>query len=228
MWSSQKRSSEWSHFSHFIDWNATWLFFNNNQKSSSNFTNPRLNHLKSFKIKNLLNNLPTYSYLHTIFPKILLSPNCFHCNLPVTSSHWLTCQSSTHLKQIIQSAISEVINNADTDLPSAQLSNLIQSIYTHPSFDPVPTFLDPYSLNTTIKGLIPTPLIQSLQSANIPYKQASQLVIKILIKTSEEIYEQIWKPYCSAFANWKKTNNIILRHNLTKPQQHPTSNTKLH
>ena len=40
MWSSQKRASEWAHFSHFIDWNATWLYFNNNQKSSNNFTNP--------------------------------------------------------------------------------------------------------------------------------------------------------------------------------------------
>ena len=217
MWSSQKRASEWAHFSHFIDWNATWLYFNNNQKSSNNFTNPKLNHLKSFKIKNLLNNLPTYSHLHSILPNIFPSPNCFHCNLPVSSTHWLTCQNTSLLNQIIHSAISKVTQSADTDLPPHQLSDLIRAIYTHPSFNPTPTFLDPYSLYSTIRGLVPAPLIQSLQPFNIPYKQASQIVIKTLLEISDEVYEQIWKPYCSTLAQWKKTNNISLRHNSSQP-----------
>ena len=68
LWSSQRRTQEWSHFSHLIDWKASWLYFNNNQKVSYNFTNPKLNYLKSFKIKMLLNILLIHTYFHFIYP----------------------------------------------------------------------------------------------------------------------------------------------------------------
>jgi hypothetical protein len=224
IWSSQHRTSEWAHFAHFIDWNATWLYFNNNQKSSNNFTNPKLNHLKSFKIKNLLNDLPTYSHFHKRHPSTFPSPDCFHCSTPTSPTHWLTCLNHQLLDQIIHTTISKVIHGAEAELPSCDPKDLIQTIHTHPSFDHTPTFLDPYHLYSTIKGLVPTPLIQSLQPFNIPYKQASQIIIKILIEISEEIYEQVWKPYCSTFALWRKTNNITPKHKSSQltPVHHTT------
>src|SRR6185437_13890703 len=70
-----------------------------------------------------------------------------------SSTHWLTCQNTSLLNQIIHSAISKVTQSADTDLPPHQLSDLIRAIYTHPSINPTPTFLDSYSLYSTIRGL---------------------------------------------------------------------------
>ena len=51
LWSSQQHTNEWSHFTHYFDWNSTWLYFNNNQKASNNITNFKLSNLKAFKTK---------------------------------------------------------------------------------------------------------------------------------------------------------------------------------
>src|SRR6185436_8733143 len=59
LWSSQKRNDEWTPLAHHINWNSTWLYFNHNQKSTYNLTNFKFNQSKSFKIKTLLNELPT-------------------------------------------------------------------------------------------------------------------------------------------------------------------------
>ena len=37
---------------------------------------------------------------------------------------------------------------------------------------------------------------------------ASQTIIQILLDINDQIYSQIWKPYCIDFSNWKKNNNI--------------------
>ena len=208
LWSSQHRAQEWSHFSHLIDWNSSWLYFNNNQKPTYNFTNFKLNYLKSFKIKMLLNILPTNFYFHSIYPSIYISPNCFSCNSPDTSSHWYTCSNITSLWQIINSSIHEIISNANLNLPPHQLNNLIHTISSHPSFNPSPSTLYPYSLHSTLKGLISKPLVQSLDPFNISYSHASQLIIQILLKISDQIYNNIWIPYCTNFSYWKKANQI--------------------
>ena len=211
LWSSQQRTQEWLHFSHLIDWQASWLYFNNNQKISHNFTNFKLNYLKSFKIKFLLNILPTNFYFHSIYPSIFTSPNCFSCNSLDTSSHWYTCPSNTPLIQNINTAIHDIISNANLNLTPYQLNNLIYTISSHPSFNLLPSTLYPYSLHSTLKGLIPKPLIQSLNPFDISYSQASQLIIQILLKISDLTYNNIWIPYCTNFSHWKKACQIPTR-----------------
>jgi ribonuclease HI len=213
LWSSQHRAQEWSHFSHLIDWKASWLYFNNNQKVLHNFTNPKLNHLKSFKIKMLLNILPTHAYLHSIYPSIFISPNCFSCNHPDTPSHWYSCPDNTLLTQTINTSIHDIISNNNLNLPPYQLNNLIHTIISHPSFNPSPSQLYPYSRYSTLKGLIPVTLIQSLDPFEISYSQASQIIIKILLKISDQLYNNIWIPYCSNFSHWKRAREIPSRIN---------------
>ena len=48
-------------------------------------------------------------------------------------------------------------------------------------------------------------------------KEALSITIKLLLKLSNNIYEQIWKPYCAKLAQWKKDNHI--------PQQNPSRST---
>ena len=227
MWSSQKRNQEWSHFSHHIDWNSTWLYFNNNQKSSSNFTNLKLNHLKSFKVKILLNNLPTHFYFHSIFPNLFLSSNCFQCNLPDSSSHWYTCSSHNSLTQIINSCISETISKFNLNLSTLELNYLKHTISSHPSFSPHPSPLYPYSLHSTLKDLIPIPLIQSVQTFDLSYSLASQLIIQTLLKISNQLYDQIWKTYCINFSTWKRAHQISSNFSHTQsPHPYPRTLTR--
>ena len=223
MWFSQNRASEWSHFSNIIDWNSTWLYFNNNQKRSYNFTNPKLNHLKSFKIKMLLNNLPTHSYFHSISPNIFPSSYCFQCNLPESPTHWYTCSHYNLLLQIIHLSISETISSFTLNFSHHELNYLIHTISSHPSFSLHSSSHYPYSLHSIFRGLISTPLIQCILPFDISYSIASQIIIQILIKISNQLYNQIWKSYCINFSTWKKAHQISSTHVLTPHQQQPLS-----
>jgi hypothetical protein len=168
----------------------------------------------------LLNILPTNFYFHSIYPSVYISSNCFSCNSLDTSSHWYTCPNSTPLTQIINSSIHEIISIANLNLPPYQLNNLIYTISSHPSFNPLPSTLYPYSLHSTLKGLIPKPLIQSLDPFEISYSHASQLIIQILLKISDQIYNNIWIPYCTNFSHWKKAHqipNYPIPHTLPRP-----------
>src|ERR1043165_6533489 len=91
MWSFQKCNVEWDFLISQIDWRSTWLYFNHNQKTTHNFINFKLNYFKSFKIKILLNELPTYFYFHKIYPHIFHNNNCFYCSLPDSLTHWCLC-----------------------------------------------------------------------------------------------------------------------------------------
>jgi len=207
MWASQKRNSEWSYFNQDIDWRSTWLYFNHNQKPSYNITNFRLNQLKSFKTKILLNELPTYSLYHTIYPNQYPDTTCFHCNLSNSPSHWRTCVNPSLLNQIIQTSTTQIILNNLPDLDTYQKHNLINKILQHPALNSLYTLPNTFYSNLTLKGLIPKSLISTIQNSDIPYKTASQIIIDILLNINEQSYEQLWKTYCIHFSNWKKQQN---------------------
>ena len=147
----------------------------------------------------LLNILPTHAYFHNIYPYLFTSPNCFSCNNPDSSSHWYMCTSHT-LTQIINSTIHNTLSNYNLDLSSPQLNNLTYTISSHPAFHPQPSQLYPFSLHSTLKGLIPISLIKSLDPFDIPYSNASQLIIKLLLNIFDQLYNNIWIPYCINFS----------------------------
>jgi hypothetical protein len=191
MWSSQKRNNEWSHINHYIDWQSTWLYLNHNQKPSSNFTSFKLNQSKAFKIKFLLNELPTHFSFHNIYPTIFTNTSCFRCNLPDSHSHWLTCLNSSLITNIINSSIQHILSKAELDLSTSQLHELIRKIQKHPSFDRIPFQANSFYLNLTLKGLIPKALIETIHNYNIPTKIASQIIIQTLLDINDQIYNQI-------------------------------------
>jgi len=208
MWSSQKRNKEWEALVSQTDWRSTWFFFNHNQKTTHNVTNFKLNYLKSFKIKILLNELPTYFHFHKIYPYTFYNNNCFNCNLADSLTHWHTCSNPSLIFNIIQTSISEYINHTDLDLSTNQQEELIHKISNHYAFYPIPLQTNQHYLDITLKGLIPKSLIEIVQNFNISYKLVSQTIIAILLKVNELSYEQIWKPYCINFANWKQQQEL--------------------
>ena len=208
MWSSQKRNNKWAHINHYIDWQSTWLYLNHNQKPSSNFTSFKLNQSKAFKIKILLNQLPTHFSHHNTYPTTFTNTNCFRCNLLDSHSHWLTCSNSLLITNIINSSIQHILSKAELNLSTNQLHELIRSIQNHSSFDRIPFQANSFYLDLTLKGLIPKTLVETIHNYNIPTKIASQTIVQILLDINNQIYNQIWKPYCINFSNWKKINNI--------------------
>ena len=101
MWSSQHRMNSIITSSKNIDWNATWLFLNNNQKRSYNYTNFQLSSSKSFRTKNLLHILPTLSYFYNLYPSFFPNINCITCKQHEQLNHWINCSNNSKLFSII-------------------------------------------------------------------------------------------------------------------------------
>ena len=135
----------------------------------------------------LLNILPTHAHFHNIYPHIFTSPNCFSCNNLDSLSYWYTCPNHTLLNQTINSSIYDTITNSNLELSSYQLNNLIHTISSHPAFNLLLFQLYSFSLNFTLKGLIPISLIQSLDLFEISYSNAFQLIIRLLLKISDQL-----------------------------------------
>jgi hypothetical protein len=55
MWLSQNCNSKCLPYTNDIDWNSTWLYLNNNSKCSNLSTSLKLNTIRSFRIKLILN-----------------------------------------------------------------------------------------------------------------------------------------------------------------------------
>jgi ribonuclease HI len=218
MWSSQNRNSEWLQFTDDIDWQSTWLYINNNSKRSNLSTNLKSNTIKSFRIKLLLNELPTLSRLHLHYPSLITTNQCNYCNSNDNSTHWLYCPNNSTLPNIINTATSQTLQKLLPDLPTfdtflltSQLLNTLTSLNPFNTSNLLPS-------NLIIKGLVPNSLSQLL----IPYTQsksiASQILISLLLTINQNIFDQLWKPYCTQLQQWKLQNNIQIPHTSSKPK----------
>ena len=131
MWSSQHRMNNIIPLSPQIDWNATWLYLNNNTKKTNNYTNFSLNQSKSFKIKILLNILPTLHYLHELYPDNFQHNSCITCQTPEHLLHWLLCPNPINLTSIIAETITKIINHSLLDITQLQSQQLYYSLTQH-------------------------------------------------------------------------------------------------
>jgi hypothetical protein len=126
--------------------------------------------------------------------------------------HWCTCANSFLLDTIISNAITNCVNSANLDFSNNKTKELIQKIKDHSAFKETPLHSSSHYLEITLKGLIPLSLIKTIQDLEVPYKLASTITINILLEINKQIYEQLWKPYCVNFSNWKKQQQITNTH----------------
>src|SRR5690242_1169766 len=80
-------------------------------------------------------------------------------------------------------------------MPSNLVSNLHQEILALNCFK-LHNFSHIPSLISTLSGLVPTDLISTIHNTSIPYRTATSLSIKVLLHLNQQIYKQIWIPYC--------------------------------
>ena len=111
------------------------------------------------------------------------------------------------------------------EITEYDLNTLNNLIINHYSLQ-LPTQLhNSTSLLSTLKGLIPYSLIDTIKPFVHTSQIASQIIIKLLLKLNLQIHELIWKPYCTQFAQWKTANNIQIPHSqIPKPRKNRTTN----
>ena len=69
-------------------------------------------------------------------------------------------------------------------------------------------------LISTLSGLVPIDLISTIHNTSIPYHIATSLFIKFLLYLNQQIYKQLWIPYCiSRSAQSSITSSTNSTHN---------------
>src|SRR5690242_1602420 len=134
-----------------IDWSATWHYINNNQKISNFSHSFQSSTLKSFRVKILLDELPTP---HTLFKRNhYSSSSCHQCNQISTPLHWVTCPSSALLHNLIDNSLQQIINSTSLGI-SPELIITIHNQIKH--LDSITFNYNQYtlSINSTLSGLV--------------------------------------------------------------------------
>jgi hypothetical protein len=221
LWSSQNRFQNWIQIAELIDWSSTWLYLNNNQKITDYSHSFQSSALKTFRIKTLLNELPTP---HTLFKrKLTTTPNCHQCNQQSFSLHWTICPSNSLLFNLIDNSLTTTINSTKLDISATQLSTLhcqiknLDSMILH-------SFANKLSLFSTLTGLIPTDIISTLSEITLSQKRASTLTIQFLLHLNQQIYKQLWIPYCTSRHQLQTLpTQSLLTPNITTPLYQPNT-----
>jgi ribonuclease HI len=193
LWTSQHRFQQWSTIAPDINWEATWLYINNNQKISNFAHSFYSSTLKTFRVKILTDELPVPHTLHK--RNSSFSPFCHQCNQTSSSLHWVTCPSTQTVYHLISNSLKSILNTTNLDMSANLVSDLHTEILTLNSFK-LHNFSHTPSLISTLSGLVPIDLISTIQNSSIPYRTATTLSIKLLLHLNQQIYKQIWIPYC--------------------------------
>jgi hypothetical protein len=195
LWSSQNRFQNWTQIAELIDWSSTWLYLNNNQKITDYSHSFQSSTLKTFRIKTLLDELPTP---HILFKrKLTTTPNCHQCNQQSSSLHWTICPSNSLLLNLINNSLIATINSTKLDISATQIFTLHHQIKNLDSMT-LHSFANKLSLSSTLTGLIPTDIISILNEITLSQKKATTLTIQFLLHLNQQIYKQLWIPYCTS------------------------------
>ena len=192
LWSTQNRFYKWEKIFNQINWQATWLYINNNQKVSNYSHSFQSSALKSFRVKILLDELPAPHVLHRRYQSH--PPTCHQCGQVSSHLHWINCPSDQTLLSLINSSLHHVINTNTLDASDKSINDLhcqIKQLYCMS----IHNMSDIPSIHSTLSGLVPDEIILTV-SAWTSRKIAITLVIKFLLHLNQQIYHKIWIPYC--------------------------------
>ena len=193
LWTSQNHFQQWTNITQYINWKATWLYINNNQKISNFFNSFQSSTLKSFKIKILLDELPVPHILHKRNP---LYPNICHlCQQSSYALHWTICPTAEPLLNIIKESLSTILSSSKLEISQPLTEELHTQILDLDSLQ-IHHFSNRPSIFSTLSGLVPLDIIQTLSEYTLSHKTANTLSIQLLLHINKSIYTNIWIPYC--------------------------------
>src|ERR1044071_5200345 len=181
-----------------VDWTSSLNYFNQDELSCE--TSLKASHVKSCKIKNLLENLPVMSKLQALRPQIYDASwsRCIKCNLQQESFQhiWLCPATETVLNNIMQSAKQQLYDWVlQTKKPEIQdlsplLTSSIRSIPLNGHNSHHFSFLD------LIKGIVPQQFKTLLLSVVSPPLAADRILSVVLDFIFHATKKFIWIPRC--------------------------------
>jgi hypothetical protein len=197
-WCSQKRFDEINTNRQNIHWTTLFEYINYNNLPNTRATNSKYSNLKSFKIKFLLNELPTQQNLNKRNPKNYTNNLCFRCNLTIeNNTHWWQCkQNKKKIQKLIEENTEILITKyqhptADTTLQQTikNINNLITKNLSENSNNQM----------HTIQGFIPVELHNLLQKTTEKKGKLKHSVTSLIFhKLCKKIYTEIWLPRCQS------------------------------
>ena len=112
---------------------------------------------------------------------------------------------------MMNNTIQQFFNSSRLKVTNTELQELHNKLFNHQCLA-----LNNYNPNhtnvyTTLQEYVSQLLIQTIREYTDSNQTATNITIKFLIKLSHNIYNQIWKPYCTKLANWKQQHNIPTR-----------------
>jgi len=164
-------------------------------------TNPKYSKLKAFKIKLLLEELPTMDVLHVRDFAKYSNPTCMRCKEATeTYYHILTCQeNTTSLRHLLTNVITKILKKYQT-YSEAKVTQITRIFTNNISIS------DPQNptINRVTLGILPSLATREInRTAAVKGKKQTQIPQLILHYIAKEIHEKIWKPRCA----YKYTNN---------------------
>lgn len=177
-WSSQNRLQQWTEIFSQIHWQASWLYINNNQKPSNFSHSFQSSTLKSFRVKILLDELPTP---HTLNRRnSIISPLCHFCHQTSSHLHWINCPTTEPIHNLITQSLQTILNSSTLNTSHQTTLQIHQQIYNLDCLN-LHNFSNKPSLLTTLSGLIPYELIYTLKNTPVSQNIATTLSIKLLL-----------------------------------------------
>src|SRR6185295_15465659 len=155
LWITQNRFQKWHKILNQVNWQATWLYINNNQKISNFSHSFQFSTLKSFRIKILLDDLPTPHILHK--HNHLSLSICHQCHQISSYLHWTTCSSNQLLNSLIDISLQHTLNTKTLNTTLNTIINLYNQIKLSSSIT-IHSISDLPSVFSTITGQIPNEL----------------------------------------------------------------------
>jgi hypothetical protein len=208
-WQSQTRMQIWDSNRENLDWNSFYNYLNYQCSPTQRQTNPKYSQLKAFKLKLLLEELPTLEVLHKRDNKKHPNPTCTRCFTTTESNyHLLTCScNNTSLRKIITETVNKILTKYDV-IDSKTKHQITMIITQSICLTDTQTELTRVTLGMLSKDN--TRYINKV--AKIP-KPKKSLSIYLMHKIAQKIHKEIWITRC------KEQYNIQNKPNTTKLQK---------
>ena len=137
--------------------------------------------------------LPVPHILHKRNP---LYPNICHlCQQSSYALHWTICPTAEPLLNIIKESLSTILSSSKLEISQPLTEELHTQILDLDSLQ-IHHFSNRPSIFSTLSGLVPLDIIQTLSEYILSHKTANTLSIQLLLHINKSIYTNIWIPYC--------------------------------
>jgi hypothetical protein len=171
---------------------------------------------RTFKLKLLIEGLPTKKLMHERYPQIYQNSKCIKCNNhEETSIHALTCSNGIKELQgefftIVRKKIQKVHNHSKShELIEKEFKNHSDYQIDHNRINTVKTNeYSTFSFIDIIRNIIPKSLKKILKKImKIETKEIEKIIKNIIQEFTKKIHKK-WLERCEIVNKWEENNNI--------------------